>query len=81
MYLQLRRASVRAGLPVNDATTPLVLLDRIRRERRSAAAPSARVVDLYLRARYGGEELRDSDLREMRKALGLARRTLKLRTS
>ena len=79
MYLRLRRASERAGLTVTDATTPLALIDRIRRERAAAAAPASRVVELYLRARYGGERLRESELREMRQALGLARRTLKPR--
>jgi len=41
------------------------------------AAPAARVVDLYLRARYGGQELGDSELREMREALAAARRLLR----
>jgi hypothetical protein len=34
-------------------------------------------VDLYLRARYGRERLGDSELREMRQALGAARRMLR----
>jgi hypothetical protein len=36
-------------------------------------------VDLYLRSRYGGQLLGESELREMREALGAARRTLKAR--
>ena len=42
-----------------------------------AGGPSERVVDLYLRARYGSEELGESELREMREALGAARRLLR----
>lgn len=79
MYLKLRRATARAGLHVSPGLTPLALLDRIRGERSGAGHPAGRVVDLYLRARYGKEALGDSDLREMRKALAAARRTLKAR--
>jgi len=80
MYLHLRTASARAGLAVTPGMTPLALLNHIRHERSAAGRPSERVVDLYLRARYGKEALGDSDLREMREALLAARRTLKLRT-
>jgi hypothetical protein len=36
-------------------------------------------LDLYLRSRYGGEALGVSDQREMKKALGVARRMLRAR--
>jgi transglutaminase-like putative cysteine protease len=77
MYLQLRSSSARAGLAVPPGLTPLALVERIRTERGPAGAPAGRVVDLYLRARYGGEPLGDSDMREMREALAAARRRLK----
>jgi hypothetical protein len=76
MYLQLRAACARAGLAVAPGLTPLALAQRVRRERAPAARPTERVVDLYLRARYGGEALGDSDLREMREALKATRRLL-----
>ncbi len=79
MYLKLRTATARAGLHVSPGLTPLALLDRIRGDRSGAAHPAGRVVDLYLRARYGKEAFGDSDLREMREALAAARRTLKAR--
>ena len=79
MYVQLRDACSRAGLGVTPGTTPLALLDRVSRTRATAARPAERVVDLYLRARYGREPLGESELREMREALGAARRTLKAR--
>lgn len=81
MYLQLRDAAGRAGLGVSPGVTPLALVERIRAgvddTAGPAAAPAARVVDLYLRARYGGQTLGESELREMREALGAARRLLR----
>ena len=62
------------GAPVPG---PLAPAHRIRAERQGAGAAASRVVDLYLRARYGKEELGESDLREMRQALGAVRRTLR----
>jgi transglutaminase-like putative cysteine protease len=79
MYLQLRSACARAGMAVAPGLTPLALAQHVRRERASAAGPTDRVVDLYLRARYGGERLGDSDLREMRQALKETRRLLRER--
>ena len=59
--------------------TPLALVERLRREHRAAAGPAERVVDLYLRCRYGGEALGESEQREMREALDVARRMLRAR--
>jgi hypothetical protein len=77
MYLQLRAACARAGLGVAPGLTPLALVERVRADRAGAARPAERIVDLYLRARYGRERLGESDLREMRAALGAARRVLR----
>ncbi len=79
MYLQLRAACARAGLPVAPGLTPLALVERVRAQQVGAARPAERVVDLYLRARYGREQLGESELREMREALGAARRVLRAR--
>jgi transglutaminase-like putative cysteine protease len=79
MYLQLRSSCSRAGLDVLWGTTPQLLVERVRGVRTAAARPAERVVDLYLRARYGGRPLRDSELREMREALRAARRMLRAR--
>jgi len=76
IYLQLRAACTRAGLEVLRGTTPLALVERVREARGVAARPAERVVDLYLRARYGGLPLGDSEMREMREALGAARKLL-----
>jgi hypothetical protein len=80
MYLLLREACERAGVAVSPGLTPLALLERLRRSRPGAAGPAERVVELYLRARYGGRELGESEMREMGAALGAARRTLRMRT-
>jgi transglutaminase-like putative cysteine protease len=76
-YLQLREACVRAGIGVTPGMTPLALVARVRERRTTAGRATERVVDLYLRTRYGHEMLRESDLREMSEALGVARKTLR----
>ena len=76
-YLQLREACARAELGVTPGLTPLALVARVRERRTTAARAAERIVDLYLRARYGGEMLGESELREMSEALGVARKTLR----
>ncbi len=77
MYMMLRQHCARAGLGVSPGLTPLALVERIRERRAAAGGAAERVVDLYLRARYGHELLDESELREMREALGAARRMLR----
>jgi transglutaminase-like putative cysteine protease len=77
MYLQLRASCERAGMVVTPGLTPLALVRRVEAHRASAAHPAERVVDLYLRARYAGRTLGESELNEMRQALGAARKSLK----
>jgi hypothetical protein len=79
MYLGLREACERAGVAVSPGLTPLALVERLRLRAPGAARPAERVVELYLRARYGRRELGQSELREMSAALGAARRTLRAR--
>ena len=79
VYLNLRTSCRRADLPVPPGLTPLALVEELERGGHPASAPARRVVDLYLRTRYGGERLEEDDLQEMREALGAARRTLRAR--
>jgi transglutaminase-like putative cysteine protease len=79
MYLRLRDACERAGVRVSPGLTPLALVERVRERNAGAARSAERVVDLYLRARFGGTELGESELREMNVALGATRRMLKAR--
>jgi transglutaminase-like putative cysteine protease len=76
-YLQLREACVRAEIGITPGLTPLALVERVREQRTTAGRAAERVVDLYLRARYGHERLGESELREMSEALGVARKTLR----
>ena len=76
-YLQLREACARAELGITPGLTPLALVTRVRERRATAGRAAERVVDLYLRARYGQEMLGESELREMSEALGVARKTLR----
>jgi transglutaminase-like putative cysteine protease len=76
-YVALRTAAARAGLVVGPGLTPGALVARIRAERGAAGAPAGRVVELYLRARYGREALDEAQMREMRQALVDARRLLR----
>ena len=76
-YLQLREACARAGVGVTPGLTPLALVKLVRERRVTAGRATERIVDLYLRARYGQETLGESELREMSEALGVARKTLR----
>ena len=76
-YRALRNAADRFGVPVRPGTTPQALVTRIRAANPAAGAAASTVVDFYLRARFGGESLDEGALREMRSALGAARRGLK----
>ena len=76
-YLSLRAACARAGVAVTPGLTPSTLLARVRTERPSAAAPAERVVEIYLRSRWGGEPLGASDVRTMKAALSRARAGLR----
>ena len=77
MYVQLRAASARAGVPVTPSLTPEGLLEQLRETNSGAAKPAERIVDLYQRSRFGGESIGDSDVRTMREALASTRRILK----
>ena len=78
-YMQLRESAARAGLGISPGLTPLALVERVQERRSSAGRAAERIVDLYLRARYGHETLGESELREISDALGVARRTLRAR--
>lgn len=79
MYLQLRASCERAGMAITPGLTPLALVKRVATYRATAAHPAERVVDLYLRARYAGRTLGESELNEMSQALGAARKMLRSR--
>jgi hypothetical protein len=56
-YLGLRRAYAKAGWTAeDDGAGPLAFAEALEREQAPGADDAAAAVDLYLRARFGGEE-------------------------
>ncbi len=72
-YLALRRAYARAGLAPEEGGGPLDFAEGLRRRGAPGAESAERVVELYLRARFGGEEIGEAGRTEMRAALAEAR--------
>ncbi len=74
-YLSLVRAARRAGVVVGQVT-PMGLLRAVRERAPGAAPAAARAVDLYARARFGGQTLDAAENRALRVAVRQARRAL-----
>jgi transglutaminase-like putative cysteine protease len=79
LYLRLRRDCARSGMHVPPGLTPLALVERLAAHHASAAVPAERVVDLYLRARYAGATLGESEMNEMRESLRATAKLLRVR--
>ena len=77
LYLKLRESCRRAGLVPGDGLAPLTLVDELARRRHPAYRPARSLVLTYLRSRFGGQTLDDSDQDEMRTALTAVRRALR----
>lgn len=78
-YLTLVDACRRAGVVEARNVAPLELVEDLERRGHPAAGPARRLVDLYLRARFGAVPLDDGERRALADALGRARS--KLRTA
>jgi hypothetical protein len=65
----------RAGL-VHGQVAPLELVERLGAVGSAAAAPAARLVEIYLRGRFAGEPLGEPERADMSRALAGARRAL-----
>lgn len=75
LYVALRDACHRAGM--GAASTPGRLLQALRERDHPASPAASRLVDLYLRSRFGGKRLDESTRAEMRQALDEARGRLR----
>jgi hypothetical protein len=64
-YLSLRKAYARAGWAEADAGGPLEFARALEREQAPGASDAARAVDLYLRARFGGQPGDESGAHEL----------------
>ncbi|MEW5928213.1 MAG: DUF4129 domain-containing protein, partial [Gemmatimonadota bacterium] len=76
-YLALRRAYARAGYAEEGAGGPLDFAEDLRARGAPGAEDAARLVDLYLRARFGGEDVGEDGRAEMAGTLAGARAALR----
>jgi protein-glutamine gamma-glutamyltransferase len=73
-YRALRRRLEREGARLPPSLAPLSVRGEAARRHPEAAAPAARIVDLYLRESFGGMELSPPQREELREALQAVRR-------
>jgi hypothetical protein len=64
-YLSLRKAYARAGWAPDEGGGPLEFAQALEREQAPGADDAARAVDLYLRARFGGQADDDAWVRDL----------------
>jgi hypothetical protein len=76
LYRELLTALARAGFERQPSTTPNELAREVTTARPAAANAVSTVTDLYVRTRYGEEELGRSELTRMRNAVQQARKDL-----
>lgn len=77
LYLRLREAGRRAGVPRRALHSPLALVAHLESIRHPAAPPVRIVVDGYLRFRFAGEELSSEARDRMARAVRAARSRLR----
>ena len=77
LYLQFRESCGRAGFRADAGVAPLLLLDELARVRHPAHTRARRLVDYYLRSRFGGQELGTLQRKEMKNDLSNVRRALR----
>ena len=77
LYLQFREGCRRAGFRADAGVAPLMLLDELARVRHPVRTRARRLVDYYLRSRFGGQELDTRQRREMKNDLSNVRRALR----
>ncbi|HKI85347.1 MAG TPA: transglutaminase-like domain-containing protein, partial [Thermoanaerobaculia bacterium] len=76
-FERLREALVNRGEPVPSSLPPLAVAARLAAVCPDAAAPGARLVELYLRESFGGQELGDAERDVLKRSLKDARRCLR----
>jgi len=77
LYLRFRESCRRAGFRADTGVAPLLLLDELARVRHPAHTRARRLVDYYLRSRFGGQELDAVQQQEMKDDLSNVQRTLR----
>jgi hypothetical protein len=76
-YRRLRHRLARAGAPFPESFPPLALSREAAVRYPSAAQPAARVIELYLRESFGGQDLGDEERKALEAALAEAENGLK----
>jgi transglutaminase-like putative cysteine protease len=76
-YLRMRRAYERRGYPAATSMPPLAFAHHIESARAPGAPDAMRAISLYVRARFNGEVLSDSEREELREAVASARAALR----
>lgn len=76
LYREFLQAVARAGFERRPSTTPNELARTVNEARPTAAESIGTVTDLYVRTRYGEEQLGSAELTRMREAVQQARRDL-----
>ena len=77
VYLKLRRSYERAGFELRKHDAPMQFVERLEQANAPGRAAARTVIELYLRSRFGGEELGMEGQRELRAAAKAARRALR----
>jgi transglutaminase-like putative cysteine protease len=77
LFLRLRTAGRRAGMPAGALHSPLGLARHLESSRHPGAEPARFVVEAYLRDRFSGDRMEAEQVREMKGALAAAISALK----
>jgi hypothetical protein len=77
VYLKLRRAYDKAGYDVRAHDGPLLFLDRLTRAGAPGRDQARTAIELYVRSRFGGEDIGQSGKQELRDAARAAQRSLR----
>jgi transglutaminase-like putative cysteine protease len=77
LYLEFRESCRRAGFRADAGVAPLVLLDELASVRHPAHSRARRLVDYYLRSRFGGLQLDVDQQKEMKSDVADVRRHLR----
>jgi len=77
VYLRLRKLYQRAGYQIALHEPPMRFVETLQAANAPGAAAAQRAVELYLRARFGGEDIGEEGKRQLHEAADAARRALR----
>lgn len=76
-YLKLRRAYSKAGFAVPPNAPPMAFVSALDTSAAPGREHARRAVELYLRSRFGGQDIGEAGKQEMRESVDAARRALR----